>query len=104
MVTGGMTDEATLRIMEAGASGIFLKHNNPDQLVAAIHRVVNGEIWLDARSVRSLVAARNDQTKRLKQTETLTSRKSEVLRCVLEHIGRLNSAHDRLGEKARWLS
>jgi DNA-binding NarL/FixJ family response regulator len=35
MLTGGMTNEATIRVMEAGALGVFLKHSNPDQLVAA---------------------------------------------------------------------
>jgi DNA-binding NarL/FixJ family response regulator len=46
-----MTDAVTLQVMEAGASGIFLKHRDPDQLVTAIHRVrtraLNGQILAD---------------------------------------------------------
>jgi DNA-binding NarL/FixJ family response regulator len=84
MVTGGMTDEVTLRVMEAVASGVFVKHSNPDQIVAAIHRVADGEIWLDARGVRSLIAARKVQKERMEQARDLTSRQSEVLRCILD--------------------
>jgi len=86
MVTAGMTDEATLRIMEAGASGIFLKHSNPDQLVAAIHQVARSEIWLDTGAVSSLVAARQDQTKRMEHTRSLTPRQIEVLRGILDGL------------------
>jgi two-component system nitrate/nitrite response regulator NarL len=86
MVTAGMTDEATLRVMEAGASGIFMKQSNPDQLVAAIHQVARGEIWLDSGAVRSLVAARHDQTERMEHTRTLTTRQSDVLRGILDGL------------------
>jgi DNA-binding NarL/FixJ family response regulator len=86
MVTAGMPDTATLQIMEAGAAGIFLKQNNPDELVAAIHRVMNNEIWLDTGAVRSLVAARNAQTERMEHKCPLTSRQSEVLRGILDGL------------------
>jgi len=86
MVTAGMTDEATLRVMEAGASGIFMKQSNPDQLVAAIHQVARGEIWLDTGAVRSLVAARHDQTERIERTRTLTTRQVDVLRGILDGL------------------
>jgi len=86
MVTAGVTDTATLQVMEAGASGIFLKHSDPEQLVAAIHRVVNNEIWMDTGAVRSLVAARNVQTDRMEHTRPLTSRQIEVLRGILDGL------------------
>ncbi len=86
MVTAGMTDAATLQVMEAGASGVFLKHNDPEQLVTAIHRVTNDEIWLDRGTVRSLVAAKEAQTERIERTRPLTSRQSEVLRGILDGL------------------
>lgn len=86
MVTAGMTDEATLRVMEAGASGIFMKQSNPDQLVAAIHQVARGEIWLETGTVRSLVAARRDQTERMEHTRTLTTRQIDVLKGILDGL------------------
>ena len=46
-----MTDAVTLQVVESGASGIFLKHRDPDQLVTAIHRVrtraLNSQILVD---------------------------------------------------------
>jgi two-component system nitrate/nitrite response regulator NarL len=86
MVTAGMSDAATLQIMDSGASGIFLKHSGPDQLVAAIHRVVNNEIWLDTRAARSLVAARSAHTDRMERTQPLTTRQDEVLRGILDGL------------------
>jgi DNA-binding NarL/FixJ family response regulator len=86
MVTAGMTDAATLQIMEAGASGVFLKHSDPDQLVAAIHRVANNEIWMDTGAFRSLVAARNSETVHLEIQRPLTTRQSEVLRGILDGL------------------
>jgi DNA-binding NarL/FixJ family response regulator len=87
MVTAGMTDSATLQVMEAGASGIFLKHSGPDQLVSAIHRVANSEIWLDAGAVRSLVTARNAGADRIEITRPLTSRQSQVIGGILDGLG-----------------
>lgn len=86
MVTAGMTDDATLRVMEAGASGIFMKHSKPDQLVAAIHQVARGEIWLDTGALRALVAAKHDQTERMEHTRSLTPRQSEVIRGILDGL------------------
>src|ERR1700728_4002246 len=41
MVTAELPAAVTLRVMEDGASGIFLKHSNPDQLIAAIQEVAS---------------------------------------------------------------
>jgi two-component system nitrate/nitrite response regulator NarL len=86
MVTAGMTDAVTLHIMENGASGVVLKQSSPDQLVAAIHRVANGEIWLDTGAVRSLIAGKSTQTERVEHTQALTSRQCEVLRGILDGL------------------
>ena len=39
MVTAGMSDPAMLRMLENGASGVFLKHSPPSRLVEAIRKV-----------------------------------------------------------------
>src|SRR5579871_65967 len=51
MVTAGMGETNTLQALEAGSSGVFLKHSPPSDLVNAIHRIVAGEMWLDPRAV-----------------------------------------------------
>jgi len=86
MVTAGMPDTATVDIMRAGAAGVFLKHSSLDQLLAAIHQVAKGEIWLDAGAVHALVAGRNTQAESLERARPLTSRQSEVIRGILDGL------------------
>lgn len=86
MVTAGMSDAATLQIMEAGARGVFLKQHNPERLIEAIQRVVKDEIWLDSEALRSLVSARNSHAKKTEHLKPLTSRQSQVLRGILDGL------------------
>lgn len=86
MVTAGMSDASTVQAMEAGASGVFLKHSSLDQLVTAIHQVAKGEIWLDKGAAHSLFGRRGTQTERPERTRALTSRQSEVLRGILDGL------------------
>ena len=86
MVTAGLSDEVTLQVMEAGAAGVFLKHSSPDQLVAAIQRVVNGEMWLDGAALHGLLSGRRTRTESLERSRPLTSRQTEVLRGILDGL------------------
>jgi two-component system, NarL family, nitrate/nitrite response regulator NarL len=86
MVTAGMSDAITLQAMEAGASGVFLKHSSLDQLVAAIQQVVKGEIWLDTGVAHSLFGGRSKQDERLERAQPLTTRQGEVLRGILDGL------------------
>jgi len=87
MVTAGMSDAATLHIMEAGASGIFLKHNSLDELLNAIRQVASGEIWLDSDTVRVILAGKRTQTESMERTLPLTVRQGEVMRGILDGLG-----------------
>ena len=84
MVTAGMSDAGTLRALEGGASGIFLKHSPPAQLLEAIHKVVKGETWLDSKAVRSLVAGASGRSDEERTTQPLTERERAVLKGVFE--------------------
>ncbi|HLJ46985.1 MAG TPA: response regulator transcription factor [Bryobacteraceae bacterium] len=84
MVTAGMSDAGTLRALESGASGIFLKHSPPAQLLEAIHKVVRGETWLDSKAVRSLVAGASGRSDEERSTQPLTERERAVLKGVFE--------------------
>jgi DNA-binding NarL/FixJ family response regulator len=86
MVTAGMSDASTLEAMEAGASGVFLKHSSLDQLVTAIHQVAKGGIWLDTRAAHSIFGSRNQRREPFEHTLPLTSRQSEVLRGILDGL------------------
>jgi DNA-binding NarL/FixJ family response regulator len=86
MVTAGMSDADTLRALESGASGIFLKHSPPAQLVEAIYKVRNGETWLDSRAVQSLVAGASGRTEEHRTAQPLNARERAVLKGVFEGL------------------
>ncbi len=86
VVTAGMPDAATLRMMEGGASGIFLKHRSLDQLLSAIRRVADGEIWLDSGTLSTLVAGRGAPDESSERTRPLTPRQHAVMRGVLDGL------------------
>jgi DNA-binding NarL/FixJ family response regulator len=86
MVTAGMSDAATINVMEAGASGIFLKHSSLDQLLTAMHRVASGETWLDASAITSLVAGKKLHAESHVGARPLTLRQRIVLRGILDGL------------------
>jgi two-component system, NarL family, nitrate/nitrite response regulator NarL len=86
MVTAGMSDATTFQAMEAGAAGIFLKHSSLNQLVTAIERIAEGEIWLDTAAARSLFGEKSTWRERFERARPLTSRQREVLRGILDGL------------------
>ena len=86
MVTAGMGDAVTLRAFDGGASGVFLKHSPPAQLIEAIHKITNGEMWLDSRAVRSLVAGANVRNEMDNAAQALGPRERSVLKAVFEGL------------------
>src|SRR5277367_3896661 len=86
MVTAGMSDAATVRVLETGSEGIFLKHSSPAQLVEAIRRMVAGEPWLDPRAMRSLIAGATGKSEEQRNSQVLTNRERFVLKGVFEGL------------------
>jgi DNA-binding NarL/FixJ family response regulator len=86
MVTAGMNDQGTLRAIENGAAGVFLKHSPPSQLVEAIHKVAKGEMWLDSGAVRSLVAGASGKSEEQRALQPLSARERSVLKGVFEGL------------------
>jgi DNA-binding NarL/FixJ family response regulator len=86
MVTAGMGDAVTMRAFEGGASGVFLKHSPPAQLIEAIHKVMNGEMWLDSRAVRSFVAGASVRTTPEPGPQSLSARERSVLKAVFDGL------------------
>ena len=84
MVTAGMTSAGMLSVMEEGASGIFLKHSPPAQLAEAIRQVMEGEMWLDPRAVKPVIAVAAGSTEHRSLETSLSEREKAVLKGVLE--------------------
>jgi two-component system nitrate/nitrite response regulator NarL len=91
MVTAALHDDVTLDLLKNGSSGIFFKHSPPAQLIEAIHKVMEGQVWLDARIIQSIVAtaaARKEE----KRGHTLNPRERAVLMAVFEGHSNKNIA------------
>lgn len=86
IVTAGLSPSDTLRALELGVSGIFLKHRSPSDLITAIRRVAVGETWLDSGSVNTLVTAAVSAPREEAKPTTLTGREKDVLRAVFEGL------------------
>ena len=79
-----MHDDADLatRAMRAGASGFLLKHSAGEELLNAIHQIVEGRVYLAPALTREVIermSASPDQCE-----PQLTLRQREVLRLILK--------------------
>jgi two-component system nitrate/nitrite response regulator NarL len=88
MVTAGMGASETARALNAGASGIFLKHSPPAELLQAIRQVVLGQPWPDRATVARLLTGARQDARQARSPQPLTPRERDVLRGVFE--GRAN--------------
>ena len=86
MVTAGMSDAVMLRVLDNGASGVFLKHSPPSRLVEAIRKVSAGEVWLDPAVTRSIIAAATGNATAPHRAQGLTQREHAVLKGVFEGL------------------
>lgn len=84
MVTAGMSGAGMLNVMDAGASGIFLKHSPPAQLAEAIRRVADGEMWLDPKAVKPVIQGASRIAEQTRLESLLNDREKAVLKGVLE--------------------
>ncbi|RRA47763.1 response regulator transcription factor [Acidipila sp. EB88] len=86
MVTAGMSPGTMARALEAGVSGLFLKHAPPVELIEAIRRVMRGEPLISAIERGQVLAAarlaeHREQAGRTPQLQ-LSEREQAVLRGV----------------------
>ena len=84
VVTGGLSQRDMVRVFETGASGVFLKHSPPSELLLAIRKVMAGETWLDSKSVGMLVEAASGR--REARTDLLNGLQKDVLRGVFDGL------------------
>jgi len=86
MVTAGMSDSESVRVLGLGVNGIFFKHSSPTMLVKAIRKVMAGETWLEQDSIKVLVEAAAKPAERSERRKSFTERESQVLQGVLEGL------------------
>ena len=84
MVTAGMNGPNMLLALKNGASGVVLKHNPPAELIQAIHRVLQGETWIDPSIAQSVATAAVAGETNVHGAHDLNTREREVLSGVFE--------------------
>jgi DNA-binding NarL/FixJ family response regulator len=84
------TDEYILGALRAGASGFLLKRSSPEQLVAAIHTVAEGEALLSPSVTRRLIDRVSAHPLMSGETDPrlaeLTPREREVLELIAQGL------------------
>ena len=77
-------DEYVFEALRAGASGFVLKDDSPEQLIAAIHTVANGDALLSPTITRRVIQkfARMSRPAPPKQLDELSDRERDVFRLM----------------------
>jgi DNA-binding NarL/FixJ family response regulator len=89
MFTSYTTEREILAALSAGVSGYCLKDVNDGRLIAAIHSVAHGDIWIDASIARHLLGILTPLAKQPENTEdkskrfSLSDRETNVLALIV---------------------
>jgi DNA-binding NarL/FixJ family response regulator len=78
------------RAVRLGANGIVLKERASEVFIKAIHKIYEGEVWLDGSTVRNaleeMTRASNEGDSETPKTATLTKREREIIALVAEGL------------------
>ena len=94
IVTAGLSQMEAGRALQLGAKGVFVKHDPPQELVAAIRRVVAGGEWLDPRYAQARQYLRTPVEALDAGRISFSVRESAVLRGVLEGLANKEIAEE----------
>jgi DNA-binding NarL/FixJ family response regulator len=87
VVTAAPDEELTLELFRRGAHGIVSREVEPEQLVDCLHKVAQGEPWLDSRGVQWVLEAYRTQGVRPASSRPkvqLTPKESLIVSCVTQ--------------------
>lgn len=84
LVTAGLPDNDALTLIREGVSGIFHKHQSPEDLHRCIREVAAGRILIEQEYLRNLVQSATGDSGT--GTARLTERDRQILRCLLEGL------------------
>jgi len=117
VITEGPDEELTLELFRRGAHAIVSREVEPELLVDCLHKVAQGELWLDSRGIHWVLAAYRSQALRgggMQPKVHLTPKESVIVSCVTQgmknkeiaqHVGTteqvvknyLRKVYDKLG-------
>lgn len=82
MILTSMSDQDhAIPALNAGASGYLVKESDPDELILAIKKAVNGETYIHSKITAELMTAlQTNRNSKQNTLDTLTHREKEVLK------------------------
>lgn len=83
IVTADMSQQIVLDLLGKGISGIIMKHSGTDQLLDAIRRALQGEVYLDPKVFSAIAHHGFTQLRPVAQRRSFTDRQQDVLRGIL---------------------
>jgi len=89
VLTGVQNPDAHRRAIRRGAMGIVLKEHAADQLLKAILKVNDGEVWIERSMMGSMIQEFNKPTMvdpEIAKIESLTDREREVIALIGEGL------------------
>ena len=89
VLTGVQNPDAHRRAIRRGAMGIVLKEHAADQLLKAILKVNQGEVWIERSMMGSMIQEFNKPTMvdpEISKIESLTDREREVISLIGEGL------------------
>jgi DNA-binding NarL/FixJ family response regulator len=89
VLTGVQNPDAHRRAIRRGAMGIVLKEHAADQLLKAIKKVNDGEVWIERSMMGSMIQELNKPSMvdpEVSKIESLTDREREVIALVGEGL------------------
>ncbi len=89
VLTGVQNPDAHRRAIRRGAMGIVLKEHAADQLLKAIKKVYEGEVWIERSMMGSMIQEFNKPTMidpEITKIESLTDREREVIALIGEGL------------------
>jgi len=89
VLTGVQSSDAHRRAIRRGAMGIVLKEHAADQLLKAIKKVHEGEVWIERSMMGSMIQELNKPAPvdpEVSKIESLTDREREVIALVGEGL------------------
>jgi two-component system nitrate/nitrite response regulator NarL len=95
VVTAGLEEADSQRLIRTGIAGIFMKHSSAAMLAEGIRQVMAGKVWFDQEVLLSAIAA-DAKPRSEPAAERLTQREKQVLSSVFEGLSNKEIA-GRLG-------
>lgn len=73
-------------IMQSGASGYISKNQNSDELIRAIKRLNDGDLYLSDKAIRRLYDETNGSSQNYNVSADLTEREREILALICQEL------------------